>query len=263
MTIDKGTQRRIFDLWDALADFDATRVAEARNHLLGGICALIGARNANWIGAVRLGGAQPGDPVNGWRPRAIHYLHPEEKTEKMARQQSVLLEAGQVDETTIANVAGAGTYRVNLLSDLVPPAWFEGSYYKSVYLDFDVLDAIWAAVPLNEDAESYFGFFRSLEDTRFGVAEKEIVDQALRGLRWFHRQQMLGEGLSVASAPLTPVERRVLQGLLQGRGDKDIAASVGQSDHTTREYVKRLLRKYGVGSRAELMALWLGKRISP
>lgn len=259
MTLDEGIQRRIFGLWDELADFDVTRVEEARNHLLAGICALIGAGNANWIGALRMGEPQPGDPVQGWRPRAIHYLHRDVQTEKMARQQGALLEAGQVDETTIANVAGAGRYRVNLLGELVSEAWFEGSYYKTIYLAFGIRDAIWAGIPINEDAESYFGFFRGLDDARFGAREKATVDYALRGLRWFHRQQMLGEGLSLASAPLTPLERKVLHGLLHGRAAKDIAAALGQSDHTTREYVKRLLRKYGVSSRAELMALWLGK----
>jgi DNA-binding CsgD family transcriptional regulator len=113
-------------------------------------------------------------------------------------------------------------------------------------------------VPINEDAESYFGFYRGLDQEPFGAVEKEIVDQALRGLRWFHRRQFLGEGVGVASAPLTPLERRVLSHLLQGRADREIAAALGQSDHTTREYVKRLFRKYGVSSRTALMALWLG-----
>ncbi|WP_454918461.1 LuxR C-terminal-related transcriptional regulator [Xanthobacter sediminis] len=101
--------------------------------------------------------------------------------------------------------------------------------------------------------------FRSLDDARFGPAEKAVVEHALRGLLWFHRRQMLGEGRSIASAPLEP---RVLHGLLHGPTAKNIATALGQSDQTTREYVKRLLRKYGVGSRSELMALWLGKRVS-
>jgi len=259
MTIDDSTRDRLSILWDELADFDAARVEEARNHLLDGISGLIGATNATWIGAVRLGEPQPGDPVKGWRPRAIRQLHPDRRFERMAQEQTVQLEAGRVDETTVANVAGAGRYRVNLLADLAPEGWFEGDFYRLFYIGAGYRDAIWAGVPINQDAESYFGFYRGLDQQPFGAAEKAVVNRALRGLRWFHRQQFLGEGVGVVSAPLTPLERRVLHHLLQGRADREIAAALGQSDHTTREYVKRLFRKYGVSSRTALMALWLGR----
>jgi DNA-binding CsgD family transcriptional regulator len=46
---------------------------------------------------------------------------------------------------------------------------------------------------------------------------------------------------------------------LQGLTEKQIAAANSHSPHTTHEYVKRVFRKYGVTSRAQLMALWLGK----
>jgi DNA-binding CsgD family transcriptional regulator len=263
MAIDDSIRNTVQSLWDTLADFDASQAEEARKHLLGGICALIGAQNASWIGAVRLGEPEPVDPVKGWRPRAIRQLHPTPLLEQMANEQSDLLEAGSVDETTIANVAGAGQYRVNRLCDLVPASWFKGDYYRVFYLGVGRRDTIWAGVPINDDAESYFGFHRGLDQAPFGTGEKEIVGFALRGLRWFHRQQMLSEGLGVASSPLTQLEQRVLRGLLRGLTEKQIAAANAQSPHTTHEYVKRILRKYGVGSRAALMALWLGKRPSP
>jgi len=254
---------RIHSLWDELADFDAARAAEARNHLLGGICELIGARNASWIGAVRLGEPEPADPVKGWRPRAVRQLHADPLHEYKAKKQCDLLEAGEVDETTVRNVALAGRYRVNRLADLVPESWFGGAYYKAFYLDVGYRDAIWAGVPVNEDAEVYFGFLRGLDQEPFGAMEKTIVAHALRGLRWFHRLQMLGEGIGAASAPLTPTERRILQGLLRGLTEKQIAEANGHSAYTTHEYVKRVFRKYGVSSRPQLMALWLGQPIPP
>jgi DNA-binding CsgD family transcriptional regulator len=255
MTVDDEVLSAIHTLWDELAEFDAARVEAARNHLLGRICTLIDAQNASWIGAVRLGEPQPGDPVNGWRPRAMRRLHRDPLVERKAREQADMLEAGQVDETTRRNVALAGQYRVNRLADLVAADWFAGDYYRIYYLGVGCRDAIWAGIPINEDAEAYFGFYRDLEHAPFGLAERDIVAYALRGLRWFHRLQMLGEGIGAASAPLTPAERRVLQGLLQGLTEKQIAAANNHSQHTTHDHVKRIFRKYGVSSRSALIAL--------
>lgn len=257
--VDRQMQARIHELWDALADFDASRTAEARSHLLTGICDLIGAKNAVWFGAVRLGEPHPEDPVRGWRPRSICQLRPTELIEQKAKEQADMMEAGEVDVTTLRNVALAGRYRVNRLAELAPADWFEGNYYRVFYLGAGYRDAIWAGIPLNEDAETYFGFYRDVDQAPFAMADRDIVAYALRGLRWFYRLQMLSEGLSVASAPLTPTERRVLQGLLQGLTEKQIAAAVEQSPHTTHDHVKRIFRKYGVSSRHALMALWLGR----
>lgn len=257
--VDRQMQERVHDLWDALADFDASRMAEARSHLLTGICGLIGAQNAVWFGAVRLGEPHPEDPVKGWRPRSICQLHPTQVIEQKAKEQADMLEAGVVDATTLRNVALAGQYRVNRLIELAPDGWFDGAYYRVFYVGAGYRDAIWAGIPINEDAETYFGFYRNLDREPFGMAERDIVAYALRGLRWFYRLQMLSEGIGVASTPLTPTERRVLQGLLQGLTEKQIAAAVAQSPHTTHDHVKRIFRKYGVSSRNALMALWLGR----
>lgn len=250
-------------LWDELADLDATCVVTARNHLLAGLCQLAGGDNATWVGAVRMGSPHPADPVLGWRPRLIHHLRSTGLLEQAAEEQRRLLESGQVDATTIHNVATAGSYRTHRLIDLVPPEWFEGDYYRAYYLALGHHDAIWAGVPINADSEIYFGSYRGHRQPGFSEAERDAVAYALRGLRWFHRQQMLGHGLLLSAAPLTRTEHAVLQGLLQGLAEKQIAASLGQSPHTTHEYVSRVFRKYAVHNRAALMALWLGRQAAP
>ncbi len=248
----------IYQLWDELADMDAACVDQARNHLLQGLCRLADAQNASWVGAVRMGDRPPADPLRGWRPRLIHHLHPTQLIGKAAQEQRRMLELGHVDETTVRNTAAAGRFRAYRLVDLVPPEWFQGEYYKVFYLEFNRQDAIWAGVPVNADTEIYFGLYRDRGQPGFSCADRDAVAYALRGLLWFHRQQMLGHGLLLSASPLTRAEHAVLQGLLQGLSEKQIAANVGQSPNTTHEYVTRIFRKYAVRNRAALMALWLG-----
>lgn len=55
-------------------------------------------------------------------------------------------------------------------------------------------------------------------------------------------------------AALAPRLQRLLQHLLRGRSEKEIAAALALSPHTAHEYVKQLYRRLQVKSRAELMA---------
>lgn len=254
---------RIHTFWDELADFDAAHVDGALDALLAFLCEIVAAQNANWVGAVRVSDALPGDPVNGWRPRVVHHLRPLPPVVKQTEKQMRMLEAGVVDVTTVKNVSLAGSFRCNRLADLVPPEWFDSDYYRLFYRDVDHIDVIWAGCPVNEDAEVYFGVSRDAAHGPFGVADRDAVAKALRGLKWFHRRQLLSRGLTVASSPLTMVERKVLEGVLRGLAEKQIAATLDQSYHTTHEHVTNIYRKFGVRNRAALTALWLGKAPLP
>ncbi|WP_174803589.1 response regulator transcription factor [Martelella limonii] len=250
---------RIYALWDELADFEASRMPAARHHLLSVVCDMIDAPQADWIGAVRLDDNVQRDPLFGWRPRSLSALYPDEETEKTIQQAFALMEKGEPDITTIRNAQLAGKFRVFMLDELATPEWFESNSYKTFYRGLDRLDSIWVGIPINADAEIQIGFHRSLSQEKFSEHERQIVAHALRGIRWFYRLQMLSEGIGVASEPLTPMENRVLHDLLQGLSERKIAEDNGQSHHTVHDHVKRIYRKYGVTSRAALMALWLGK----
>lgn len=254
----EGSDDFIYGLWDELADIDAARSDEALEHLMAGLCQLVNAQNANWIGAVRMSDILPGDPVHGWRPRCVHFLHPSAQIDASVKEQIKNLELGSVDETTILNVALAGTFRANRAIDLAP-GWFESDYCRRYFKPFGHCDVIWAGVPVNDDAECYFGIFRENAHPCFTPEERDLVASALRGLKWFCRQQLLSRGLMVATSPLTITEREVLGGLLSGLSEKQIAVARQQSPHTTHEYVTNIYRKFGVNNRAALMALWLGK----
>lgn len=251
---------RIHAMWDRLADFDAADTEAALEHLMVVLCELVDARNVNWIGAVRLDGNFPNDPVHGWRARHYRHLHQFVPLTDAAKEQAKGLDEGDnIDVTTIRNVAGAGMFRANRLCDLVEPEWFDSPYYRRYYRGVGHSDAIYVAFPVNEDAESYFGVLRGLEQPRFSPAEREITAYALRGIKWFHRRIMLSHGLLLASAPLTPSERKVMHLLLTDMAEKEIAEELGLALSTTHQYVTGLFRKFNVNSRAALTSLWLNR----
>lgn len=245
-------------LWDELADIDATRFDDVADCLMAGLCQLVNAQNAVWIGSVRLSEAFLDDPVKGWRAPVFHYLHPSRVLDEIARGQAKDLHRGVVNPTIVANVAGAGRFRANRLCDLMPDEWFNSDYYRRNYLNTGRCDAVFVAFPVNEDAESWFGVYREIGRPCFTIEERDTLAYALRGIKWFHRQLMLSHGLLIASKPLTPAERRVLQLLLSRCSEKDISCSLGLTANSVHQYVVCLFRKFGVNSRASLISLWLG-----
>jgi DNA-binding CsgD family transcriptional regulator len=60
-----------------------------------------------------------------------------------------------------------------------------------------------------------------------------------------------------APSDLAPRVRQVLQYMLEGDGDKQIAVRMGLTRHTINEYAKRIHRYFSVNSRPELLARWV------
>ena len=58
---------------------------------------------------------------------------------------------------------------------------------------------------------------------------------------------------------LTPRERDVLRGLLQGASEKQVAGELGISPQTVHGRVKSIYLAYGVTSRSELLVKCLGR----
>ena len=60
-----------------------------------------------------------------------------------------------------------------------------------------------------------------------------------------------------AQREMAPRLRQTLDLLLAGDAEKQIARKLGLSPHTIHDYVKAVYRRFGVCSRAELLALWV------
>ncbi|WP_367026359.1 helix-turn-helix transcriptional regulator [Methylococcus sp. ANG] len=251
-------QQQIHDLWDRLAEFGPTRVNEALDHAMASLCEIIGARQACWFGAVRLDCRD--DPIDGWRACAIRYLHPHPERDAAYAEHCRRLDRGDIDPSIIANLRHAGRFRVSIQHEIVPPGWYDSEFYRNLFEPFGIRDVCYMATPVNSDMESWFGFERvGSEAPLFGEVERELLERAGRALKWFHRQVALHHGLTIASKPLTPAERRLLNALLCGASEAEIAERLGLTPTTVHTYATRIYRKFGVKGRTGLAALWLGR----
>lgn len=251
----------IYRLWDELAGSSAAQVDQACRRLMQTLASWIGADNAGWLAAVRLLHEEHAarDAMNGWRVKAIQYLYPPTDAELLAASRIVKSHNQQPGLTTVAALRGSGAFRVHRLYDgFVDLDQLKSTaYYRAYYEAFGVDDRLWVGVPINADAESYFVFDKRRTESRFSQRDAELAAFAIRGLGWFCRQLFYSHGLIVAQEPLTPKQRQVVQLLLTEKPEKQIAAELGLSPHTTHGYVKEIYRKYGVKGRAGLMAIWL------
>lgn len=84
-------------------------------------------------------------------------------------------------------------------------------------------------------------------------------------VRCIHEEigRLQGNALASAAEPrcveLTPRQRDVLDALLDGLTEKAAAGRLGVGRSTVHEHVLAIYRHFGVGSRAELMALFVGR----
>ncbi len=251
--------QEVYALWDRLAEFSVGDSDAALTHLLASLGTMLSARNVLWGVLVRLPSPKRADPLLGWRPRLVRVLDPIPAVAASVQKQYDKLWSDNVDLSQILSMSGDEPFRVRLLFETLPPEWFEGEHYRRHYLDVGFADSISVRIALNDDLRIRLFVFRDAQAPRFTAQDGQRLGFVMRALRWFHRQQLLSHGLLIANAALTPAERRVLLALLDGRTEKEIAQTLGQSPNTTHFHVKSIYAKFGVRNRAALTALWLGK----
>ncbi|MBR0783454.1 helix-turn-helix transcriptional regulator [Bradyrhizobium iriomotense] len=252
------TREDIHRVWDELSDFEVAQSAQAVAHLMAFLCDQGDASNATWAGAIRVDGNRNDDPLQGWRVGAVQALHaiaphPDEEHFKEILQ---VWDRREIDPSFLLPMRDVGAFRTYSFRRELPADWFGSPFYERHYGSVGTFDAVFVAFPLNEDCESHFGFYSRKTFTDEEIA---LLAYALRGIKWFHRYLMLSHGLLMASSPLTPAERKVLQLLLTDATEKHIAHRLEIAASTVHQYIVGIYRKFGVRSRAGLMSLWLNR----
>jgi DNA-binding CsgD family transcriptional regulator len=256
--MDATIREEIHRAWDELADFGAGESAQAVARLMAFLCGQGGAWNATWAGPVRVDENCAADPLQGWRVGAVQALHAIAPHPDEGHFKDILriVERREIDPSFLLPLRDVGAFRTYSFRRELPADWFASAFYERHYGSVGIFDAVFVAFPLNEDAESHFGFYSSKTFTDEEIA---LLAYALRGIKWFHRHLMLSHGLLMASTPLTTAERKVLRLLLTDASEKRIAAQMEMAASTVHQYVVSIYRKFGVSSRAGLMSLWLSR----
>jgi DNA-binding CsgD family transcriptional regulator len=135
--------------------------------------------------------------------------------------------------------------------------WYRSAEFQDMHRLLELDDLLVSGRVTNTDPLCLFGLvlFRPLGAKRHGERERRLV-------HLFHHELARYVGTALAlehgGAPaLSPRLQQTLECLLEGDGEKQVAARLGLSRHTVHEYVGQLYRRFGVCSRPELLALCL------
>jgi DNA-binding CsgD family transcriptional regulator len=107
-----------------------------------------------------------------------------------------------------------------------------------------------------KDVLGGFWLWRAAGELDFGPRDRVLVGEAIAAIA-----PLIGAPLARGSDPspsgLAPRVRQVLRRLLEGDGDKQIAARRRLTRYTVNEYAKTIFRHFEVQSRPELLARWV------
>ncbi|MES2707587.1 MAG: LuxR C-terminal-related transcriptional regulator, partial [Verrucomicrobiota bacterium] len=163
-----------------------------------------------------------------------------------------------------ASMAGNGRFRVHRIRDreyLNFRKFEKTPHYQRYYRDGGIADRIMIGLPVTPNHESYFlidRFQAPAGRALFTLSEATRAGAAVRGVPALHRRLFLGNGLLMADKLLSPMERQLLQALLTGQTEAEIAVSLRRSRTTLHKSVLALYVRFGVKSRAALVGLWSG-----
>ncbi|MBS0632239.1 MAG: LuxR family transcriptional regulator [Verrucomicrobia bacterium] len=273
----------VFALWEELAAIPASRTADALTHLMRWFHRNLDADNVIWLGSLLMLDARTArtDPLCGWRLRARKSFVPERESyrklvasyfanEHYGRLTPAFYRKGNGPEADVhvgtssrVMCQHAGKFRVYRLRDgwIDYAAFRRTEHFRLYYTENKIFDRIWIGAPVTPTSESIILVDRHEGKGRkpFTQRDADLVGTVLRGIPAFHRRLLMLHGVYKGFKPLTPLKTRILEGLLTGRSEKEIAAALGQKPMTMRKYVKEIYREFGVATRPMLMALWLGE----
>lgn len=145
--------------------------------------------------------------------------------------------------------------RTDLIADR---DWYPSAYYGEVHrlLGADATLTCFRLMPGVEDEYNEVFLARTVGERDFTSRQKAVVGEAVAAIG-----RLVGGKLSRFAEPapsgLPPRTRQVLRCLLEGDGDKQIAARLAISPLTVNVHTKVIFKHFGVNSRTELLARWI------
>ncbi|MDC0675900.1 helix-turn-helix transcriptional regulator [Nannocystis radixulma] len=232
---------------------------ERRFHLIRGLLRIVGGRFAALLtlSDFRAGGrGTPRDFVVAGHDESIERLLSLHLAEGACANPAVarLMELRRADDPPV---------RVATRSELVADAdWYRTPFVAEHLRAADADHAIYAArYRASSELVRGFTLVRGWGDRPF-----EPEDAALVHIFNLAADDLLdddGPSWPQPRRPLAPREAQVLELLLGGQNEKQLADCLDLSIHTIHQYTKAVFRAFAVSSRAELMAKFIAARRSP
>ncbi|USN98163.1 MAG: helix-turn-helix transcriptional regulator [Phycisphaeraceae bacterium] len=163
-------------------------------------------------------------------------------------------------------LSGETTRGVTLTRDAIwggPLVWERSRAFNLVHRECGIDDYIFSIRRLTlAGTVSVLWVHRAIGDVNFTPRERRL-------LAFMHDQLVPLVGRALASGTEPPVgalprrPREVLDLLLRGLAEQEIADRLGLSKATVHEHATRVYRHFGVSSRGELLARFIGRAIPP
>ena len=168
-------------------------------------------------------------------------------------------EKGDIDPQVTLAVNNAGRSRVHLLREAINPEEWEFHWMRELLHQQNIGERMVGAFNLSPDAESYFLIDRPCGATPFSEKDKQHFLEELLSFPRVHYWLFLERGLvAPASTALSPRQRDVLLLLHSKHSEAKIAEQLKLAPGTVHNYIGDIYKCFNVGSRYELMQLWLG-----
>ena len=127
--------------------------------------------------------------------------------------------------------------------------WYRSESFNALHRVCGFDDHVYSFRALGGGRVAVIALRRSLGDQPYGDEEQSLLELFHEELvRLEPRQRSEGAGPRLA-----PREQDVLQGLLRGASEKEVAFELNLSPHTVHSYAKSIYSAYAVSSRAELL----------
>jgi len=216
------------------------------------LCKLLGARQGTclWLEHFR-----PAGPLKvrealhaGWMDPAMAAAWEAELRRGNIAADPQMVSAMRMPEPVVAVtrpqlVSDADWYAAPLVSDWMPITEIDG--YLSSWCQLGGVNEVLA-----------FTFHRDWRDPPASARQRGVLRLFMEELHLLIREGRLTLAQAQTSdwPALSPRERQVLDRLAKGDSVKQVATSLGLSQHTVTDYAKSLHKKFGVNSRGELLA---------
>ena len=246
-------------MWAAQNERAAHRPLELLRLFFEHLCVLTGSHTAFAVLAKKDPKAASNklDPLGGWRAVELITYHNHKATRQIREQWMASFARYSSDTPTIKIVAGAGQHRAHTLTEALADQP-NGEHTGAALLEqLELEDRLVGAHALDRECELYIGVDRVLGSEKFNVRERDLLLEAIRGMRALAVRVFMSFGLLTGQTPLTRREREALHLLLDGSSEKQVAAKMGITTASAHQYAVSIYRKLGVSSRPQLLNMWL------